>query len=133
MNFDLIFEQTPVAQLGIKETKDVANAVVEVINAGSRAYQDGTINAADIGQALILFPAIVEAATGWEKVGAEIKDLDANEKVELASVFDRIDLQGEEDEQDVAAAFKGVLALTALISRRLKKKGDTGVVDAIAA
>lgn len=72
-------------KLGIKETKELVDAVHTAIKAGKTALADGKIDIQDLGQILVLIPAIQSAVDGAKEIPSELKDLDSAEAAELVT------------------------------------------------
>jgi hypothetical protein len=75
------------ANIGIKETKEVAELVSEVVKGFIAARKDGKWDAADIGYLLPVFGKLGPALENFAAVGTEIKDLDAAEISSIAATL----------------------------------------------
>lgn len=73
--------------VGIKETQEVAELVVEVVKGIQAARKDGKWDAADIAFLLPVFGKLGPALENFNQVGVEIKDLDAEEIKSLAATL----------------------------------------------
>jgi len=74
-------------KVGIKETQEVAELVVEVVKGIQAARKDGKWDASDIAFLLPVFGKLGPALENFSQVGTEIKDLDAEEIKSLASTL----------------------------------------------
>ncbi len=73
--------------VGIKETQEVADLVVELVKGVQAARKDGKWDAADLAHLLPVFGKLGPALEGFNDVGTEIKDLDAEEIKSLAATL----------------------------------------------
>ena len=73
--------------VGIKETQEVAELVVEVVKGIQAARKDGKWDAADIAFLLPVFGKLGPALENFNQVGVEIKGLDAEEIKSLAATL----------------------------------------------
>lgn len=76
-----------VANVGIKETQEVAELVSEVVKGIIAARKDGKWDAADIAHLLPVFGKLGPALENFNQVGVEIKDLDAGEISSIAATL----------------------------------------------
>ena len=76
-------------KMGIKETKEVIDAVLGVVKLGQEVLADGKINSQDLSIVLAHAPSLAQsihaAVDGIDKVLPELKDLDGSEAAELAT------------------------------------------------
>ena len=106
-NFD-----TQKTKYGIEETKDVFDLGFAIVHALKLSLADG-INIKDIGNLLLIFPAVGPAIAGIGSVPSEIADLDATEAQELlthAAGKLGLSLDDPSLERKVVACIKVVLA-----------------------
>lgn len=104
-------------KVGIKETKEVCDLVVDIAKVILEAKKnDGKFSIEDIGLLLKLIPSLSPAFADMNKIPAELKDLSAEEGIELIShVATRLGLEEGKAKNIVEASLKTLVSVYALV------------------
>lgn len=105
---------------GIKETKELAEGVVAVVNVGVKALEDGKIGFDDSYLAATAIKPVVQAINGIQEVQKEQADASPAEIKEVEAILEKLELESDEDERDSETAMKGFAAISRMIARRSK-------------
>lgn len=96
---------------GIKETKEMLDLLLSVLDVGMKARADGKVDMADLGLVLQIVPNLGPAFEGIGEIKAEVSDLSSDEAAELiAHVMGKLIL---DDAKARLVVEKGLRALVA--------------------
>lgn len=73
--------------VGITETEEAFEALIELKKAIEDANEDGKIDTGDISLLFGIFPKLMKGIAGGQNIPAELKDLDDNEIAQLSDKF----------------------------------------------
>lgn len=121
-------KKLPVPQLdgkyGIKETLELAEGVVAVVNVGVKALDDGKIGFEDAYLGATAIKPVVQAVNGIQEVQKEQADASPAEIKQVEAVLEKLELSSDADEQDAETAMKGLAAISRMIARRSKRSPE---------
>jgi len=109
--------------VGIGELKDVIAFGAGIGNALGKSLEDGKIS---LGEYVNFIPALLDfpaAVQGFDKVKAEILDIDPEEKIELEQfVKDRFDIAQDDAEEFIEDAIGVALDVFEFVNKHFIKK-----------
>lgn len=108
--------------IGIKETKELASAVVAVVQVGVKVVKAGGMPSfEDAFEAAKAVKPVIEGVRGITLVDEELADATPEEMAEVNALIESLDLESDDDETDVQDAMKGLAAISRLVARRVKR------------
>jgi len=92
-------------KLGVKELKELLKFVIEFGESIDLAMADKKFEVSELGLLIAPLMQVGPAFEGFDKLGAEIKDLEESEMIELAAfVREEFDLQNDKIEEVIEVA-----------------------------
>lgn len=115
---------------GIKETKELLTALIELTNAVGASMEDGRFSYGDIRHFYGVFSSLPSAVRGIDKIPTELGDLDPLEREELMRyITDRVELPDDRIEEYVEKALKVLVSSVDLIKLGLISFGDEDIAE----
>jgi hypothetical protein len=116
---------------GIENLKKVSLAITNLIKAGMDSYaDDGKITWKDIGHFIKIAPSVISAIPALTQVKAELKDIKADQLVELKnSILPNIEIKNEYDKQFVDMSIDTLHLISKLVTNRIERSKEKQEIE----